>query len=96
VGDWLRESEGGITLEVHAQPGSKRSGVAGLHGDALKIRLAAPAIDGRANAALLELVAQQLGLHRSAVTLKSGATSRRKVLRIVGVSVDSARRLLAL
>jgi uncharacterized protein (TIGR00251 family) len=54
--------------------------VAGVYGDALKIRLAAPAIDGRANAALLEFVAQRLGLPRSAVELKSGQTSRRKVL----------------
>jgi uncharacterized protein (TIGR00251 family) len=95
VSDWLREADGVITLTIHAQPGAKRSEVAGLHGDALKIRLAAPAIDGRANAALLAFVAQRLGLGRSALTLKSGATSRHKVLLVVGASVDAVRRLLA-
>jgi len=60
VVDWLREADGAITLTVHVQPAGKRSEVLGLHGDALKIRLAAPAIEGRANAALLEFVAQRL------------------------------------
>jgi uncharacterized protein (TIGR00251 family) len=62
VVDWLREVDGAIMLTVHVQPGAKRSEMAGLHGDALKIRLAAPAVDGRANAALLAFVAQRLGL----------------------------------
>ncbi len=95
MGDWLREDEGVITLTIHAQPGARRSEVAGLHGDALKIRLAAPAIDGRANAALLAFVARRLGLGRSALTLKSGASSRHKVLLLVGTSPDAVRRLLA-
>jgi uncharacterized protein (TIGR00251 family) len=62
MADWLRQVDGAIVLTVHLQPGAKRSEVAGEHGDALKIRLAAPAVDGRANAALLEFVAQRLGL----------------------------------
>ncbi|KFB69622.1 DUF167 domain-containing protein [Candidatus Accumulibacter vicinus] len=92
--DWLREVDGSIMLAVHVQPGAKRSEVAGLHGDALKIRLAAPAIDGRANAALLAFVAQRLGLAKSAVELKSGQTSRRKVLSVLGARADAVRCLL--
>ncbi|SBT05760.1 conserved hypothetical protein [Candidatus Accumulibacter aalborgensis] len=92
--DWLREAGAAITLTLHVQPGAKRSEVAGVHGDALKIRLAAPPINGRANAALLEFVAQRLDLARSAVELKSGQTSRRKVLLVAGAPADTARRLL--
>ncbi len=94
MADWLRDADGVITLTVHVQPGAKRSEVAGLHGDALKIRLAAPPIDGRANAALLAFVAQRLGLARSAVELKSGQTSRHKVLLVLGARADVVRRLL--
>jgi len=82
-------------MSVHVQPAAKRSEVVGLHGDALKVRLAAPAIDGRANAALLDFLAQRLGLARSLVELKSGHKSRRKVLTLRGVSADAVRRLLA-
>jgi uncharacterized protein (TIGR00251 family) len=58
--DWLREvadwRRATLTLSIHVQPAAKRSEIVGLHGDALKVRLAAPAIDGRANAALLEFL----------------------------------------
>lgn len=91
---WLREAGAAITLTLHVQPGAKRTEVAGVHGDALKIRLAAPPIDGRANAALLDFVAQRLDLARSAVELKSGQTSRRKVLLVAGAPADTVRRLL--
>ncbi len=94
MGDWLREVDGAIMLAVHVQPGAKRSEIAGLHGDALKIRLAAPAIDGRANAALLAFVAQRLGLAKSAVELRSGQTSRHKVLWVLGARADAVRSLL--
>ncbi len=92
--DWLREVEGGLILTVHVQPGAKRNEVAGLRGDALKIRLAAPAIEGRANAALLEFVAQRLGLPKSAVDLKNGQTSRRKAILLRAPPADTAQRLL--
>ena len=90
---WLQSRGGAVTLTLHIQPAARKTEVAGLHGDALKIRLAAPPVDGKANAALLEFVAERLGLPRSAVQLKSGQTSRRKVLEI-GVSVTDLRRRL--
>jgi uncharacterized protein (TIGR00251 family) len=92
--NWLRASEGHITLTLHIQPGAKKTEVVGLHGDALKIRLAAPPVDGKANAALIGFVAERLGLAKSAVSLKSGQTSRRKVLEIIAAPVDAAQRLL--
>ncbi|MFT3848937.1 MAG: DUF167 domain-containing protein [Propionivibrio sp.] len=91
--DWLRENGGRTTLTLHIQPGAKRTEVAGTHGDALKIRLAAPPVDGKANAALIEFVADRLGLVKTAVSLKSGQTSRRKILEITAAPGDTAQRL---
>jgi len=83
---WLRAAEGGVTLTLHIQPGAKRSEIAGIHGDALKIRLAALPVDGKANAALIEFIATTLGVTRAEVELKSGQTSRRKVLAVAGIA----------
>lgn len=91
--NWLRMHQGSATLTLHIQPGAKKSEVAGLHGDALKIRLAAPPVDGKANAALIEFVADRLGVPKSAVCLKSGQTSRRKVLEVANVSEADIRRV---
>jgi len=66
----------------------------GLHGDALRIRLSAPPVDGAANEALIRYLAERLGLPRSAVELVSGASGRRKVLRIGGVTAETASRAL--
>lgn len=94
MSDWYRIAEGRSTLTLHIQPGAKRTEFAGLHGDALKIRLAAPPVDGKANEALLRFIADTLGLPRSAVSLKSGQASRRKLLEIA--STDLAPLLAAL
>jgi len=80
---WRRVSrDGSITLTIHVQPGAKRSEIAGLYGDAVKIRLAAPAVDGTANAALIALLADAFGVPEREVTLVRGVTSRRKTVRI--------------
>ena len=84
---WRREEgEGGahaLVLTLHVQPGAKRTEVAGLHGGALKIRLAAPPVEGRANAVLLHYLADAFGVPQRAVTLVRGETSRQKTVRIV-------------
>ena len=77
-------ADGSITLAIHVQASAKRSEVAGVHGGALKIRLAAPAVDGKANAALIALLADAFGVPERAVTLVRGAGSRRKIARITG------------
>lgn len=89
------ESSGddGIVLRVHVQPGTGRSAMVGRHGDALKVRVAAPPVDGRANEALVALVEATLGKDAK-VELVSGESSRMKRLRITGVEVDDVRRLL--
>ena len=91
---WLKRSGDHVTLTLHIQPGAKKTEIAGEHGDALKIRLAAPPVDGKANAALLEFIADRLEVTKSAVTLKSGQTSRRKVVEVGGVSEEVAAKLL--
>ena len=89
MSDWFRVAGNGrITLTLHIQPGAKKTEFAGLHGEALKIRLAAPPVDGMANEALVKFLAEMLGLPKSAVSLKSGQRSRRKVLEIS--STDSS------
>jgi len=93
--EWLREYEGCTRLTLHIQPGASKTEVAGIHGDALKIRLAAAPVDGKANAALIGFVADRLGLAKSAIRIKSGQTSRRKVLEVIAAPADTAQRLLS-
>ena len=86
---WYRRSaDGTLSLRIHAQPGAKRTQVAGLHGEALRIRVAAPALENRANEALAAYIAERLGVPRSAVTLASGERSRAKRFEVRGARVD--------
>lgn len=71
-----------LTLTLYVQPGAKRTEVAGLHGEALKIRIAAPPVDGAANEALLDFLKKTFGVPGSSVTLKHGASGRSKVVEI--------------
>lgn len=89
---WYRRSpDGGVVLLVHAQPGARRTEVAGLHGGALKIRVAAPALENRANEALAEFIAGALGIARRDVRLAAGEKSREKRFEI---AADAARLAL--
>jgi uncharacterized protein len=93
VSEWLRAvGDGRYTLTLHIQPGARKTEIAGRHGDALKIRLAAPPVDGKANEALLRFVAETLHLPKSSVCLKSGQTSRRKVLEVTGATAGEIAR----
>ncbi len=85
---WYRRNGDVLTLTLHIQPGAKRTDVAGLHGDALKIRLAAPPIEGRANEALLKFVAESFGVPVRQVELKQGGQSRHKVVAVTGSNVE--------
>ena len=81
-------------LTVHVQPKASRSEIAGLHGDALKVRLAAPPVDGAANEELTRVIAKWAGVPRAAVRLVSGHTSRRKILEIEGVTAEQIQTLI--
>jgi uncharacterized protein len=82
---WSSTDQGGarLTLILHIQPGAKRTEVAGLHGDALKIRVAAAPVEGAANAALMAFLAEVFGVPQCQVILKQGNKSRRKVIEII-------------
>jgi uncharacterized protein len=79
---WRRADGAALILSLHVQPGAARTEVAGLHGEALKIRLAAPPVDGKANAALLRYLADAFAVPLRQVTLVRGETSRQKTVRI--------------
>lgn len=85
---WYRRNGDELILTLHIQPGAKRSEIAGLHGEALKIRLAAPPIEGRANDALLRFIAETFGVPLRQVELRQGSQSRHKVVAVSGSRVD--------
>jgi len=93
VSEWYRRNGDVLTLTLHVQPGAKRTDVAGLHGEALKIRLAAPPVEGRANEALLKFIAEFFGVPLRQVELKQGGQSRHKVVAITGSKVEPGRLL---
>jgi uncharacterized protein (TIGR00251 family) len=94
---WRRiAGDGALTLELHCQPGAKRTEVVGLHGDALKIRLAAPAREGRANEALIGFLAASFAVPRRNVTLLRGETGRAKTVRIASPTLRPDRDWAAL
>ncbi len=92
--NWLKESEDGIIIAIHAKPGAKTDAVAGLFGERLKIALAAPPVDGKANAKLAAFLAAKLGVTKSAVKLISGETGRDKRVAISGISAAQAQAAL--
>jgi uncharacterized protein (TIGR00251 family) len=83
-----------VRIAVYVQPRAKRTEIAGRHGADLKIRVAAPPVEQAANEALLAFVVSKLGARQRDVRLVVGATSRRKVLEIDGMSAEQIERLL--
>jgi uncharacterized protein (TIGR00251 family) len=75
-------------IGVYVQPRAAKTNIAGMHDGCVKIRLAAPPVDGAANAALIEFVAEQLDIAKSRVRIVAGSSSRRKVLEVDGVSAE--------
>ena len=73
-----------LVLRIHAQPGAQTTAFAGMHGDRIKIRLAAPPAEGRANECLREFLAEQFGVPKSRVELARGTTGRAKEVRVTG------------
>ena len=87
---------GGVRIQLHVQPGASKSEVAGLHGERVRLRIQSPPVDGRANEAVLDWIAAQLGVPRRTVTLVRGAKSREKTVEIAGISVEAAGRALGI
>jgi uncharacterized protein (TIGR00251 family) len=94
VADLYEITEDAVVLRVHAQPGAGRSAVTGRHGDAVKVKVAAAPEGGRANAALVALLAETFGVQPSTVTLVSGPASRTKRFRLEGADPESVAATL--
>jgi uncharacterized protein (TIGR00251 family) len=89
----LREVGGAVEVRVRVTPRARRTVVGGAHGGALKIAVTAPPVEGEANAAVIDALADALGVPRRAIAVVRGATSREKTLRIAGVHADRIRAL---
>ena len=87
----IRAMPGGVAISVHVQPRASRTEAAGIHGDALKIRVAAPPADGAANDELCRFIARRCDVSLSAVEILSGAGARQKRLLVKGRSVEQVR-----
>ena len=87
----LQESMGGVVFAVKVHPRAKKNAITGELGDALKVSLTSPPIEGRANEACIEFFAKLLKVPRSSVTIASGQTSRNKVIRVAGISAAELR-----
>ena len=87
----IGETETGVTFAVKVHPRAKKAAITGELGDALKVSLTAPPIEGRANDACIEFFARLLKVPRSSITIASGAGSRNKVIRVTGVTAQYVR-----
>jgi uncharacterized protein (TIGR00251 family) len=85
-----------VSIAVWVTPGARASEIAGVADGHLRVRLAAPAHEGKANAELIRFIAETLGVARGDVRLAAGARGRRKVVRVRGTSVELVRRRIAL
>jgi hypothetical protein len=90
----IRETPGGVTFAIKVHPRAKKNAITGELGDALKVALTAPPVEGKANEACIEFFAKLLEVPRSSVTIAAGQASRNKVIRVVGLSaVEIEKRL---
>ena len=90
----IEDSPEGITFAVKLHPRARKNAVTGELGDALKLSLTAPPVEGKANAACIQFLATLLKVPRSSVTIASGLSSRRKVIRVLGLSADELQKRL--
>jgi hypothetical protein len=91
----ILESAKGISFALKVHPRARKNAITGIVGDALKLALTAPPVEGKANQAAIEFFADLFQIPRSSVTIASGETSRNKVIRIAGVSKAAAEQRLA-
>jgi len=92
----FHESAAGVTFAIKVQPRAKKNAISGTLGDALKVSLTAPPIEGKANEACIEFFAKLLKVSRSSVTIAAGQTSRNKVIRVAALSAKEVESRLSL
>lgn len=91
---FCREKRDTLTITLHVQPKARKTEIIGAHGDALKVKVAAPPVDGAANDELIKFFAKFLGVPKSRIELKQGGQSRHKVLEVEGVTAGELTSLL--
>lgn len=92
----INNSPAGATFAVKVHPRAKRNAIIGTVGDALKLSLTAPPVDGKANAACIDFFAKLLKVPRSSITIAAGETSRNKVIRVAGLTAQQVQGRLGL
>ncbi len=90
----IKNSPAGVTFAVKVHPRAKKNAITGEAGDAFKLALTAPPVDGKANEACIEFFARLLKVPRSSVTIAAGQSSRNKVIRVAGAAVQQIRERL--
>lgn len=88
------QPDGSLMLSLYVQPRGGQNAIVGLHGEAIKLRLSAPPVDGKANKAIIAFFAKSLKIPKSAVTIKSGLQSRMKKILLSGVDEEQVRALI--
>lgn len=92
--EWIRETTEGVLLPVRAVPRASKNGIQGILGDALKVRLQAPPVEGKANQALIRFLSDALDIPRSQLSIASGDTGRNKTVLITGITKKALVSLL--
>ena len=90
----FRETAGGVTFAIKVHPRAKKNAITGELGDALRVSLTAPPVEGKANEACIDFFAKLLEVPRSSITIAAGQTSRNKVIRVIGLSVTEIEKRL--
>ena len=93
---WIKTAKDGVRLSIHLNPRASRDAIDGLHGEALKIKIKAPPVDGKANAYLLDFLAKTLGVSKASVSLERGETSREKTVVVRDATESEVKRALGL
>jgi hypothetical protein len=91
----IHQTESGVSFSVRVHPRAKKAAITGEIGDALKVSLTTPPVEGRANEACIEFFAKLLKVPRSSVTIASGQTSRNKAIRVAGLTAQQLRDRLS-
>jgi uncharacterized protein (TIGR00251 family) len=92
--NWLEARDGGVRIRVRVQPRASRTSVAGEYGDALRIRVASPPVDGQANRELIRFLAETLSVPPSAVRIVHGEAGRNKLIEVTGTTAAAAKQAL--
>jgi len=94
--EWIRETTKGLLLPVRVVPRASKNEIRGVHGDALKVRLQAPPVEGKANQALIRFLSETLDISRSQLSIAAGETGRNKAVLITGLSKPELLKRLSL